>query len=381
MTAVEHWENASHVAYCTGPAQLTYLMSALREAGVSRDAVLIMPYKGGAANDELEDVLGKLARLLGFDFVNPNSIRTSGLRHVMIRAGLQAPQKRTIFWFSRGISFSPVILKHLWKTDAAKLAEYFDGFRSFIVLDGSPRRRIRSATVVGLLRNLRSLMLCRLIEPEWRFLLSDPQWTKVAFESPEKNRWFGLDTLEQSIVEVGTCLEQLGRGGQEIPGKSRFVLLCGMFSERVASVSLERELGMYDEILNAVASASPGLQLVVKSHPRSSTVKMAALQGLGRAHGALVITAQQLIEYLLIRAEAGATVALAPPSTSLLHLERLGLATPMCLGVEFLCQYFGRSYRHQDFVREDHAVMGWAGITKLDSLLQLVTKVRALPAG
>ena len=56
----------ANVAYCTGPAQLVYLLSALEVAGIPPRRCALQPFQRLGADDNLSDIVSRLGRELGF---------------------------------------------------------------------------------------------------------------------------------------------------------------------------------------------------------------------------------------------------------------------------------------------------------------------------
>ena len=71
---LQHMAGGSHVAYCTGPFQLAFLLSALDVCGISLGQCTILPFPGSARNDDLKKTLVTACSHLGMQIADLDSM-------------------------------------------------------------------------------------------------------------------------------------------------------------------------------------------------------------------------------------------------------------------------------------------------------------------
>jgi len=360
----------SHFAYCSGPMQLSYLLSALHVCGISSSDCTVLPFTRSAKNDEVEEALSNACSHLGLQTANAACLPSLGLNTDCLYQSGTSQARRTVFWYCRGGPGTGFWLTQVQKIMPDVVCEYYDGFRSPIVALVQVQSTL-SLSDVTCLGDLRQLAVQRLMRPDRYFMPDDGLWEKyVPAEVQMRTHYMPLKVTRDKIKVVGEILEE-GDTEKHIAENPGVVLLTGMFSERQASVSLGDELNMYSDILKVVHSVSGTATILVKSHPRASPEKMRRLEAICVKYNARLHTRQQLVEYILEKSGRRDVAVIGPHSTALLSTIQFGYGRAFCPSQQLMASYVGPEYARDPWMTRDHELMEVAGVNMVDSLQQL----------
>jgi len=360
----------THVAYCTGPFQLAFLLSALDVCGISPNQCTILPFPGAAKNDDLKTMLVKACSHLGMQTTDPVSMLSPTLSDARRLYDPASNRPRVVYWYCQGMPYSSSALHHLRKTLPNIVFEYYDGFRSSIAALEQAESSILLSDV-NCIGDLRQLAVQRLMRPDRYFMPDDGLFTKYApTEVQKKTDYIPLNVVQDEIRLVGQTLDEIG-GGEPLKDSPGVVLLTGMFSERRGFASLADELNMYDDILGVVRSVSRKAPILVKTHPRTSPEKMHRLEDISAEYNAVLHTRQQLVEYMLEKSGRHDVAVIGPPTTALLSTIQFGYGRAFCLSQQLMASYVGHQYANDDWMARDHELMEIAGVNMVNSLPEL----------
>jgi len=367
---LQHIDGVSHVAYCTGPAQLAYLLSALDVCGISLSQCTILPFPGSAKNDDLKTMLIKACSHLGMQITDPVSmfLPTLSDAHRLYDPAHDRPM--VVHWYCQGVPYCRNALHHLRKTLPNIVFEYYDGFGSLIAALEQEKNRL-SLSDANCIGDLRQLAVQRLMRPDRYFMLDDGLFIKYApTEVQRRTDYIPLNVAQDKIRLVGQILDEID-GGKPMEDGPGAVLLTGMLSEVGRFASLVDELNMYDDILGVVRSVSRTTPILIKTHPRTSTEKMRRLEDISARYNAVLHTRQQLVEYILEQSGRRDVAVIGPPSTALLTTIQFGYGRAFCPSQRLIASYAGHKYADDRRMTKNHELMEIAGVNMVNSLQEL----------
>lgn len=365
-----------HLAYCTGPAQLVYLLSALEVASVPLDSCTIYPFPGSAANDDLKKRVIEVSEYLGIAVLDPEVLPVYSLKQTLVHRFLA--RREVAFWYCRGVPFCSNALAHLQKSQPTLVFEYYDGYRSPIVSQLCSKSLFRLRGIRRPSRFIRQFIVRKLMTPDRYFMPNDSLWQQYAPCKVQASTFcIPLDVVRRKIKLVGGILDGLNSPGSHNTGSPGVVLVTGMFAERQRDVVMADELRMYEDILKTVRSVAKTVPILAKTHPRSSTEKMRRMETICARYNVYLYTGQQLFEYILEKSGRRDVVVIGPPTTALLNTLSLGYGTALCPAQQFMASYLGDNYTNGYLVAEDHTLMEMAGVTMLSNLPQLAELLEA----
>jgi hypothetical protein len=368
---LQHKAGFTHVAYCTGPAQFAYLLSALNIYGISLGQCTILPFPGSAQNDDLKKTLFKACAHLGMQTVDPASMPSPTLSDARRLYDSARSRPRVVHWYCRGVSYCRYALHHLRKTLPDIVFEYYDGFGSLIAALEQEKNRL-SLSDANCIGDLRQLAVQRLMRPDRYFMPDDGLWKKYApTEVQRRTDYIPLSVAQDKIRLVGEILDEIDGDEKTLEDSPGAVLLTGMLSEAGRFASLVDELNMYDDILGVVRSVFRTAPILVKTHPRTSTEKMQRLENICAKHNSVLHTRQQLIEYILDKSGRHDVAVIGSPSTALLSTIQFGYGRAFCPSQHLIASYAGHKYADDLRMTRNHELMEIAGVNMVDSLQQL----------
>jgi len=371
---LQHMDEFSHVAYCTGPAQLAYLLSAFEVYGISPGDCLIYIQTASSAVDLLKtlpSVCGHIGMKMGDASLLPSPTlkETLALRR---NTGHAHPSAFWYCWAGRG---REPIMRKFRRILPDMVFEYYDGFRSPVVAleQGKNRLSLSDANHIG---DLRQLAVERLLRPDGYFMLDDGLFTKYApTEAQRRTHYIPLNVAQDKIRLVGQMLDEID-GGVPLEDSPGAVLLPGMFSERREFASPADELKMYDDLLGVIRSVSRTTPILVKPHPRTSPEKMHGLGDICAKYKAELYSRQQLIEYILDKSGRRDVAVIGPPSTALLSTIQFGYGRAFCPSQQLMASYIDPEYANDPWITSDHELMETAGVNMVNSLQELADMLR-----
>jgi hypothetical protein len=369
VNGLQHINGFTHVAYCTGPAQLAYLLSAFEVSGISPGDCLVHITASSSAVDLLK-TLPVICGQVGMKIGDESLLTSSTLKEVLSPRGNAGRVHHSAFWYCWGGRGRNPIMRQFRKILPDMVFEYYDGFRSPIVAleQGKSRLSLSDANCYG---DLRQLAEQRLLRPDGYFMLDDGLFTKYApTEVQKRTDYIPLSVAQDKVRLVGQMLDEID-GGKPLEDGPGAVLLSGMFAEWYEFASLADELNMYDGILGIVRSLSRTTPILVKPHPRTSPEKMRGLEDICAEYNAVFHIRQQLVEYMLERSGRHDVAVIGPPSTALLSTIQFGYGRAFCPSQHLIASYIGHQYADDYWMTRDHELMEIAGVNMINSLQEL----------
>jgi len=366
---LQHIDGFTHVAYCTGPAQLAYLLSAFEISGITpRDCLVHITASLRAV--DLVQTLHVLCGQAGMKIGDESLLPSPTLKEALALRRNTKHAHPSAFWYCWAGRGREPILRQFRKILPDMVFEYYDGFRSPIVAleQGGSSNSPLDANHIG---DLRQLAEQRLLRPDGYFMLDDGLFTKYAPAVVQKRTdYIPLSVAQDKIRLVGQMLDEIDGGGplEDSPGA---VLLPGMFSERREFASLVDELNIYADILKAIRSVSRTAPILVKGHPRTSPEKMQGLGNICAKYKAELYSRQQLVEYIFEKSGRRDVAVIGPPSTALLSTIQFGYGRAFCPSQQLMASYVGHEYADDHWMGRDHELMEIAGVNMVDSLQEL----------
>jgi len=359
----------THVAYCTGPAQLAYLLSALEVSGISPGDCLVYTHTSPSANELLKTLLVVCGRI-GMKMGDASLLMSPTLKEALSLRRNAGHTHHSAFWYCWGGRSRDLIMRQFRRILPDIVFEYYDGFGSMIAALEQEKNRL-SLSDANCIGDLRQLAVQRLMCPDRYFMLDDGLFAKYApTEVQKRTDYIPLNVAQDKIRLVGQILDEID-GGKPMEDGPGAVLLTGMLLERHVSTSLVDELNMYDDILRVFRSVSRTTPILVKTHPRTSLEKMHRLEDICAKYNAGLHTRQQLVEYMLEKSGRHDVAVIGPPSTALLSTIQFGYGRAFCPSQHLIASYVGNEYADNRRVTRDHELMETAGVNKVDSLQQL----------
>ena len=366
---LQHIDGISHVAYCTGPAQLAYLLSAFEVSGISAGDCLVHITASSIAVDLLKTlrvVCGQVGMKIGDEslLTSPTWKEALSLRRNAGHA------HHTAFWYCWGGRGREPIMRQFRKILPDMVLEYYDGFRSPIVALEQGKNRL-SLSDANRISDLRQLAVERLLRPDGYFMLDDGLFTKYApAEVQKRTDYIPLSVAQDKVRLVGQMLDEIDGGGP-LEGSPGAVLLPGMFAEWYEFAPLVDELKMYADILGAIRSMSSTSPILVKTHPRTPPEKMQGLGDICAKYNTGLYTRQQLVEYMLEKSGRHDVAVIGPPSTALLSTIQFRYGRAFCPSQHLIASYIGHQYADDPWMTRDHELMEIAGVNMVNSLQEL----------
>lgn len=373
---LQHIAGVSHIAYCVGPFQLAFLLSALQVSGIMPASCMILPYAVifGVSNDDLLKNLLLVCGHLGMKTVDASLSPSPTLKEAHSLLRNEEHSHRSPFWYCKGGLWPLSVLSHLRKVLPDIVLEYYDGLGSHIAEFEQEKRHLSFLDAHGF-GGLRQLAIQRLMRPDRYFMPDDGLWEKYApKEVQNRTHYVPLKVTQEKIRLVGQMLDEID-GGKPLEDGPGAVLLTGMFSEWRKSILLVDELNMYAEILEIIRSMSRTTSILVKTHPRTSPEKIQRLGDISARYNARLHTRQQLVEYMLDKSGRRDVVVIGPPSTALLSTIQFGYGSAFCLGKRFIESYLG-SHGHDEHLLASIDLLSKAEVTVVDSLADLSELLR-----
>lgn len=369
VNGLQHINGFTHVAYCTGPAQLAYLLSAFEVSGISPGDCLVHITATSSAIDLLRTLPGVCGHV-GMKIGDESLLTSPALKEVLSLRGNARHAHHSALWYCWAGRGREPILRQFRKILPDMVFEYYDGFRSPIVALEQGRNRL-SLSDANRMGDLRRLAEQRLLRPDRYFMLDDGLFTKYApAEVQKRTDYMALNIVQDKIRLVGQILDKIVGGQPSVDGPGA-VLLPGMFSERCEFASLVDELNMYADILGVIRSMSSTSPILVKPHPRTSPEKMHGLEDICAKYNAGLHTRQQLVEYMLEKSGRHDVAVIGPPSTALLSTIQFGYGRAFCPSQHLIASYIGHQYADDPWMTRDHELMETAGVNMVNSLQEL----------
>jgi len=366
---LQHIAGVSHVAYCTGPAQLAYLLSAFEITGISPEDCLVHITASSSAVDLLK-TLRVICGQVGMKIGDESLLPLPALKEALSLRRNAGHAHHSAFWYCWGGRGRDPIMRQFRKILPDMVFEYYDGFRSPIVALEQGKNRLSLADA-NCIDDLQQLAVQRLLRPDGYFMLDDGLFTKYApTEVQRRTDYIPLSVAQDKIRLVGQMLDEID-GGKPLEDGPGAVLLSGMFAEWYEFASLVDELNMYDDILGVVRSMSRTTPILVKTHPRTSREKMQGLEDMCSKYNARLHTRQQLVEYMLEKSGRRDVAVIGPPSTALLTTIQFGYGRAFCPSQRLMASYIGHEYADDHWMGRDHELMEIAGVNMVDSLQEL----------
>jgi len=371
----------SHVAYCTGPFQLTFLLAALEVCGVSREQCTILPFPGSARNNDLKKTLIKACSLLGMQTTDIDLLPLPTLSDAFHARYSVQTERRLAFWYCQGIPYTSGALHHLRKTLSDTVFEYYDGLGSYIAASEQEKQRLSLSDAHGV-SDLRQLAVQRLMRPDMHLMPGDNMWARYASpETQSRTQYVSLDVIQGKIKLVGNILDNIDVEQWPPCDSPDVILVIAKLSEIRREVALEQELRMYNDLLRTIRGAFKSASILAKTHPRSSPEKMHRLQEICAEHNARLYTGQQLAEYFVERSGRRDVAFIGPPSSSFLSAIQFNYGSAFCLSQSFMASYIGTGYRNDSWQTMHHRLMEVAGVATINSLFELEVLMREQKMG
>lgn len=343
---LQHMTRFPHFAYCSGPFQLAFFLSALDVCEISPSQCTILPFPGSARNDDLKKNLVTASSHLGMQIADLDSMPLPTLSDACHLRDLAHSGHRVVYWYCQGPPYSGSALNYLRKIMPDIVLEYYDGLGSHTSAFEQEKMRLSLPDARGL-GGLRQLAIQRLLRPDMHFMPEDGLWQKFAPPySQAKTRYVPLSVMLRNIRLVGKILDDISGDPWPLRKGPAIILLPSRFSELrppVGSESLaENELRMHDDLLGIVRSVAKRASILVKAHPRMGTETVRRLQEICEKHDARLYYRQQLAEYILDRSGRRDVLVIGlESSTSLLNTILFGWGRSVCLSKDFIASYIG----------------------------------------
>jgi len=368
---LQHIDGFSHVAYCTGPFQLAYLLSALDVCGISPGQCTILPFPGSARNDDLKKTLVTACSHLGMQIADADLLPALALSDAFRMRGGVPSESRRAFWYCQGIPYTAGALRHLRKTLPNIVFEYYDGLGSHIAAFEQEKKRLSLSDARGV-GDLRQLAVQRLMRPDWYFMPDDGLWARYASpDTQARTQYMALHIIQGKLKLVGDTLDDIDVERWPEQDSPDVILIMAKLSEVRREVALEDELRMYNDLLRTIRAVSKTASILAKTHPRSSPEKMHRLQEICARHDARLYTGQQLIEYIVEKSGRHDVTVIGPPSTSFLTTIQFNYGRAFCLSQSFMASYIGPDYGNDSWQTMHHQLMEVAGVATINSLPEL----------
>jgi len=365
----------SHVAYCSGPFQLAFLLSALDVCEIPPGQFTILPVPGSTKNDDLKKTLITACSHLGIQTADFESMPLPTLRDIHYLRDRARSKLPVIYWYCQGTPYSPSALYRLRKIIADMAFEYYDGLGSHFAACEQERRRLTLSEARGL-DDLRQLAIQRLMDPDMHIMPEDGLWQRYAARhSQAKTRYVPLSVILRNIRLLGEILDDISGDPWPLRNSPSIILLPTRVSELrypVGSESLaESELRMHDDLLGIVRSVSKTASILVKVHPKAGAETVRRLQEICTKHDARLYYRQQLVEYILDRSRRRDVLVIGlESSTSLLNTIIFGWGRSVCLSKYFIESYLGNHERDERLFA-GVGLLSEIGVTIIDSLTGL----------
>jgi len=365
-----------HVAFCSGPAQLAFLLAAFEVFGISPRGCTIQPYPGSAKNDDLKRTLVEASSLLGMQTTDLDHLPSPTLSDAFqIQNGLPS-DRRLAFWYCQGDPFHPRVMYYLQRVMPDRVFEYYDGLGSLIAASEQAKTRV-SLPEIRCLGDLKRFSMQRLMQPDKHLMPANGLWERYASpETQSRTHQVPLHTIREKIRLVGDILADIDGHQWPEQGSPDVILIMAKLSEIRREVALEDELRMYNDLLKTVRTAFKSASILAKTHPRSSPEKMDRLREICAEHDAGLYTGQQLIEYVVEKSGRHNVAFIGPPSTSFLSATQFNYGRAFCLSQSFMASYIGPDYGNDSRQTMQHQVMEAAGVPVVNSLSELAATVR-----
>jgi len=367
--------NYKHIAYCTGPAQLASLLSAIKILKINRNELLLLLYPG-VANDKIKNNMLLLTNALNIKSVELKIENVQSKNSIIqsINIVLYILFKNDIvFWYCRGVINPISVYNIILKLRPAKICEYYDGYRTPIVLKLQNKASEIYQRKGTILSNCKALS--KSIFPESIFMpINEKVLSYLDVKSAEQVVKVPQEYYFDAMREVGSLLNCYNSFYRNLLGKVDYIINTGMFCERYRDIAIESEIKLYSDIIKEILNVNHQAIILIKPHPRTSQLKFDYLKKITEANQVFITDDQQLLEFLMLEYGKNATV-IGPPSTSLLNVIWCSLGVSISLGYELLCSYLGNGYSKIQNIAEDHFYMRYSGISQVESMLQLKNKL------
>jgi hypothetical protein len=372
---LQHMDGFSHIAYCAGPFQLAFLLSALDVCGISLGKCTILPFPGSARNDDLKKNLVTVCSHLGMQIADLDPMLLPTLSDARHLRGPVSSRPRVAYWYCQGRPYSGSVLNYLRKIMPDIVFEYYDGLGSHTAAFEQEKRHLSLSDTSGF-GDLRQLAIQRLMRPDMHLMPEDGLWQKSApLHSQAKTRYVSLSVMLRNIRLVGKILDDISGDPWPLRKGPAIILLPSRFSELrppVDSASLaENELRMHDDLLGIVRSVSKTASILVKAHPRTGAETVRRLQEICAKHDAQLYYRQQLVEYILDRSRRRDVLVIGLDwSTSLVNTILFGWGQSVGLSKGLIASYIGQENVRDSTMAGLH-LLSETGVTVMDSLADL----------
>ncbi len=375
---LQHMAGFSHVAFCSGPAQLAFLLAALEVCGIPPRRCTIQPYPGSAKNDDLKKTLVKACALIGMQTVDADLLPAFTVSDVFRMRASVLTESRLAFWYCQGRPFVAQLIYHFRKTMPDYVIEYYDGLGSHIAALEQEKMRLSVSDAHGV-SDLRQLAVQRLMRPDMHLMPEDGLWQKYAPpHSQARTRYVSSSVMLRNIRLVGEILDDISGDRWPLGKGPDIILLPPRFSElrHRGGSEVANELGMDDDLLGMVRSVSRTASILVKTHPRTGAEITHRLEEICAKHDARLYNRQQLVEYILDRSWRRDVAVIGCWSTALLNTVLFGWGRSFCLSKCFIASYIGHEYADDPRMTGDHELMEFSGVNMVNSLQELGDMLR-----
>lgn len=377
--AIPNDDSVRHIAYCTGPFQLAFLLGMWDHYHIPHSHCAIF-YYNYVENDTMMTTLRALAEAHGVTMYENEQHVTQGASYFSDL--FEPPVTRRFFWYSKAIAVSFPAFDLLSHIRPHGIVHFYESYHSAISLLKT-REILESADAPSWLgRDTREA--CRALEPSVH-LVPDYQetvWLRYADEETlGKTRFYpGRQALE-SLLAIGRQTRALhGIVVPPVPSDA-VILTTGLFAEYTEGVEMEKEIALYRDLLHALSLRFPADRLHLKPHPRTSNAKEGELRQICKDMGATFLDKDVLLEVLLADSPGTNRLVVGPPSVNLVHMLALGYGHAMCCSMALLEDRLGQGYGAYPLgmknIAEGHALLEFSGIPQVDStdhLLALLDK-------
>lgn len=343
------WGELSVCALCGGPPQAAFLSATIDAMGVdpSRVGVLLGVQQ---FDSDLASATGALCRALGWRIVSGGEVGS-------LLNGLRWKPRPILLLLSRGVACENRILDALLRLRPRRVVEYYDGYRSYVIARQTRMCHLASDPV-GPLTRLRIAFGRAARAADGYAMPDDGCWLRYASSSLHDR------LIRLSRQHVTRAIERVGQWYDTPVPAYDVIYLTNIYSERSAAIAQADELRLYDAALAAIRQAVPAGRIAIKAHPRTSPVKLKALDHLAQRHGAVHAEAGQLVEYDLLRRPEVCTWVVGGPCTALLNVKWLKCGRAACASYKLLRRYLGVGYKNITWAHEDHATMSECGVSE-----------------